>query len=120
MPELQKAFSKQALQPIFTKIEAVRVENPPPRALPKKSERDLKADELRVRFSDIHASLARCLSWLRQPSAETFSNFQLDAAEKDQAKALAISKRFSERLMTRLLDETHLYPQQNKEVSHDH
>ena len=107
MPELQKAFSKQALQPIFTKIEAVRVANPPPRALPKKSERDLKADELRVRFSDIHASLARCLSWLRQPSAETFSNFQLDAAEKDQAKALAISKRFSERLMTRLLDETH-------------
>ena len=107
MPELQKAFSKQALQPIFTQIEAVRAANPPPRALPKKSERELKADELRVRFSDIHASLARCLSWLRQPSAETFSNFQLDAAEKDQAKALAISKRFSERLMTRLLDETH-------------
>ena len=30
-----------------------------------------------------------------------------NAAEKDQAKALAISKRFSERLMTRLLDESH-------------
>ena len=107
MPELQKAFSKQALQPIFTQIEAVRVANPPPRALPKKSERELKADELSSCFSELHVSLSRCLSWLRQPSAETFSNFQLDAAEKDQAKALAISKRFSERLMTRLLDETH-------------
>ena len=107
MPELQKAFSKQALQPIFTQIEAVRVANPPPRALPKKSERELKADELSSRFSELHVSLSRCLSWLRQPTAETFSNFQLDAAEKDQAKALAISKRFSERLMTRFLDESH-------------
>ena len=107
MPELQKAFSKQALQPIFTQIEAVRAAIPPPRALPQKSERELKADELCARFSDIRASLSRCLSWLRQPTAETFSSFQLDAAEKDQAKALAISKRFSERLMTRLLDETH-------------
>ena len=87
MPELQKAFSKQALQPIFTQIEAVRVANPPPRALPKKSERELKADELSSCFSELHVSLSRCLSWLRQPTAETFSNFQLDAAEKDQAKA---------------------------------
>lgn len=107
MPELQKAFSKLALQPIFTQIEAVRAANPPPRALPKKSERELKEDDLSLRFSELHASLSRCLSWLRQPTAETFSNFQLDAAEKDQAKALAISKRFSERLMTRLLDESH-------------
>lgn len=82
MPELQKAFSKQALQPIFTQIEAVRVANPPPRALPKKSERELKADELSSRFSELHVSLSRCLSWLRQPTAETFSNFQLDAAGK--------------------------------------
>lgn len=95
------------MQPIFTQIEAVRAANPPPRALPKKSERELKADELRARFSELHASLSRCLSWLRQPTAETFSNFQLDAAEKEQAKALAISKRFSERLMTRFLDESH-------------
>ena len=35
-----KAFSKQALQPIFTQIEAVRVANPPPRGSPQKSERE--------------------------------------------------------------------------------
>lgn len=107
MPELQKAFSKQALQPIFTQIDAVRAANPPPRVLPKKSELELKADDLRERFIDIHSSLTRCLSWLRQSTGETFENYQIVAGQETQAKALSISKRFSERLMTRLLEETH-------------
>ena len=107
MTAIPKAFSKKALQPIYEQIEHVRAVNPPLPPAPKRSARDIKADELRAHFSGVHAELCRALSWIRQPGEETFSTFKVDRGSQDQAKALSIAKRFSSRLLDRVLDDKH-------------